>query len=168
MRSTIGDKKRTKRVPKGTSEYQAAWIEENEEEEDGGEDDEDDDEEMNEVEDIPAAEESDSEEESEDEKEDMAEDTVTESEAGNTEDYDMKHVNFRLETVFKQFVHIRLDLGSLKSFCGHYSMYFVHLTLEFIDKCLFLSFSLNISPNFCLYFLKFILCISVLRHSGNS
>ena len=164
MRSTIGDKKRTKRVPKGTSEYQAAWIEENEDEEDGEDDeDEDDDEEMNEVEDIPAAEESDSEEESEDEKEDMAEDTVTESEAGNTEDYDMKHVNFRLETVFKQFVHIRLDLGSLKSFCGHYSMYFVHLTLEFIDKCLFLSFSLNISPNF-FYFIFFIYSL----YLGNS
>ncbi|XP_023320999.1 pre-rRNA-processing protein TSR1 homolog [Eurytemora carolleeae] len=94
-----GDKKRTKRVPKGTSEYQAAWIEENEEDKDDAEDDEneDDDEEMNEVEDIPAAEESDSEDESEDEKEDMAEDTVTESEAGNTEDYDMKHVNFSEE-----------------------------------------------------------------------
>lgn len=111
----IGDKKRTKRVPKGTSEYQAAWIEENEDEDDGEDDeDEDDDEEMNEVEDIPAAKESDSEDESEDEKEDMAEDTVTESEAGNTEDYDMKHVNFRLELIFKQFVPIWLDLTSYK------------------------------------------------------
>ena len=93
-------KKKTKKVPKGTSEYQAAWIieEEGEEEEgldnDNQEDGNLDDQDMDEF--LPPEEDEEEEDESgceaEEDVEDMEEAV---SEAGNREDYDAKHVNFR-------------------------------------------------------------------------
>jgi len=92
--------RRIKRVPKGTSEYQAAWIlddqEEIEAEEDSdGEDSDDNDDDAN-MDDIiqPKDDEEDSEEENEDYEDDIMDSmSVAESTSNNTEDYDKK-VNF--------------------------------------------------------------------------
>jgi len=99
--------RKTRKVPKGTSEYQAAWILDNEDEaEDGDNADEDDEEDDEEDDDMngddlkPVDEEDDEASSSEEEEaeEDMEEkDDVTMSEAGGTEDYDTKHVNFSEE-----------------------------------------------------------------------
>eukprot|EP00088_Acartia_fossae_P067217 TRINITY_DN837_c0_g1_i1.p1 TRINITY_DN837_c0_g1~~TRINITY_DN837_c0_g1_i1.p1 ORF type:complete len:793 (-),score=239.64 TRINITY_DN837_c0_g1_i1:73-2451(-) len=101
--------KKTKRVPKGTSEYQAAWILEEEEEgaagPHGDNDQEEDDSDMEEDDmdnlEPPLEEEGeDSDQESGDDyeaDEAMENMSVTESTAGNTEDYDKKHVNFSEE-----------------------------------------------------------------------
>jgi len=89
-----------KRVPKGTSDYQAAWIlDEQEEENDENKeelemDDEDLGEDMENLE--PAVDHEDNQEESEDEEveDEMETMSVADSTFNNMEDYDKKHVNF--------------------------------------------------------------------------
>jgi len=85
-----------KKVPKGTSEYQAAWIQD-EEEEDGGESgsEDDSDEEMGENDDVPEEEEDGSEDEQNNEEDDFDTQSVAMTEDGG--DYDAKHVNFAKE-----------------------------------------------------------------------
>jgi len=130
--------KKVRRVPKGTSEYQAAWILENDEDNDQADQSDDDEDEGLDDEDdqdmdngyIPPAagdgveaEDSDGgeEEEEEDVREEL-EDMCVSSEAGNTEDYDAKHVNFseevkeleklkeaRLEAMFPDEVDTPMD-----------------------------------------------------------
>jgi len=119
-------KRKTKRVPKGTSEYQAAWIIEEEEEggdndnqeEDGSEDDQD----MNEFLPPEEDEEEDDDESGCDPEEDVEDMEEAVSVAGNREDYDAKHVNFseevdeleklkaaRMEAMFPDEVDTPLD-----------------------------------------------------------
>jgi len=117
-------KKRTRKVPKGTSEYQAAWILEDGEDEDEDEEEDEDiseDEDMNDIPPAAQEDEDDEEDEGEDGFEEMED--VTVSEAGNTEDYDAKHVNFseevnemerlkeaRLEAMFPDEVDTPMDM----------------------------------------------------------
>ena len=94
-------RKKVFKVPKGTSEYQAAWIIDMEE----GEDDDDDDGESSEEDDAmedPAEEEASDEGEEEEDADEYETMTVT-SEANLDENYDSKHVNWaeELETVKK-------------------------------------------------------------------
>jgi len=94
--------KKTRKVPKGTSDYQAAWIVENEDEAEVNNEDEEDeasDEDMNEDDLLPPIEEGDEEESDEEEEGEGEEDRedTTMSEAGGTEDCDAKHVNFSEE-----------------------------------------------------------------------
>ena len=87
-----------RRVPKGFSDYQAAWIVEEEEEDGAGEDDEESDEESDEDmennEDVAAEEE---EEGSEGEENDEAVETESVAMTEDFTDYDSKHVNFAAE-----------------------------------------------------------------------
>lgn len=88
------------KVPKGMSEYQAAWINEEAEynedqEEAAGEDEEDDDDMDDGMAEIPDAEEEEESEEEQDEECDTQTEAMTE--AGGDDDYDAKHVNFAAE-----------------------------------------------------------------------
>jgi len=87
-----------RKVPKGTSDYQACWIQEEEEKDDGDESDsegESSDEDMGEgVGDLPEQEEDESEDEQE-EADDFDTQSVAMTEDGG--DYDAKHVNFAAE-----------------------------------------------------------------------
>jgi len=90
-------KKQAKKVPKGTSEYQAAWILDEYGEEANDEDDDDDDSDMDDdVEDVEAMsdKESDCDDNADVEYGDCETMTVT---GGENEDYDTKHVNFAAE-----------------------------------------------------------------------
>ena len=106
--------KRTVKVPKGTSEYQAAWIlDENIQEglNDNGEDKEEDD--MDENEESLIAPESDSEEEDDDDEEGdfMDEDeTMTIGTNVDQDNYDEKHVNFEEEKdTYSKYKAARMD-----------------------------------------------------------
>ena len=92
--------KRVVKVPKGTSEYQAAWIidvpEEEDEEDDSGDDDDDDSEMDDDDQELDAADEEASDEEPEEEEEEY--DTITVTEGGNEDaNYDEKHMNLAEE-----------------------------------------------------------------------
>ena len=86
------------KVPRGMSEYQAAWIqEEGEEDQDQEEEEEDDgDDEMEDSAEIPCEAEDDSSENEKEEDRDCDTQTETMTEAGDG-DYDAKHVNFAAE-----------------------------------------------------------------------
>jgi len=100
--------KRVVKVPKGTSEYQAAWIvdhAENDDDESGDDDDEEDDEEDDDMEeegtknlDAVSQEGSDEEDDGEEEEEEEY-DTITVTEGGNDDaaNYDEKHMNLMEE-----------------------------------------------------------------------
>ena len=87
--------RRVARVPRGMSDYQAAWIAEEGEEASGGEEeDEDDNEEDEDMDDMPCEEEEEDDENDQEQNFDAQTETMTE--AGD-EDYDTKHVNFAAE-----------------------------------------------------------------------
>jgi len=117
----------SKKVPKGTSEYQAAWIleDENDENDDGEDDFDDDDDDMGEM---PPPAGDDLSDEGEEHMEDAMETmSVTASTVGDrdTEDYDKKHVNFddevlelerikqeRIEAMFPDEVDTPADIAA--------------------------------------------------------
>jgi len=89
------EKKVAKKVPRGMSEYQTAWIAD--ELEDGDEEEEDDDEDSEEDDDDIEAMSDDEEEFGEDGENDIGDEVETMTTGGGDEDYDAKHVNFAEE-----------------------------------------------------------------------
>jgi len=90
--NNLEEKKVAKKVPKGTSEYQAAWIVDKHEEDNEGEEESDEDSDLEE--DIDAVSD---EEESDDEMENCDTEECETATTTGDEDYDMKHVNFAAE-----------------------------------------------------------------------